>query len=72
MDSDAHADWRELAPDPDPESDLGYDLDEWEVVEARSRGRDHLMFLPSDEEQLREDAFIVAEPSLVYDVGEYC
>lgn len=64
-------DWRELDADPDPERDLGYDLDEWEVVEARSRGEDHLMFLPSDEELLKEDAFIVAAPDIVYDVGEH-
>lgn len=72
MDKDRRTAWQEIDADPDPETDLGYELDEWDVVEARSRGQDHLMFLPSDEEQLRDDAFIVADPAIVYDVVKFC
>jgi hypothetical protein len=57
---EGQADWESLAADPDVEQDLGYDLDEWEAIEARTAESDCLMFLPTDEELLREDAFVVA------------
>lgn len=61
--------WREVARDPEP-GDLGYDIADWEVVRARKNDRGHLMFLPENEERLREEAFIVAESDAVCDVGD--
>ncbi|WP_115863546.1 hypothetical protein [Halorussus litoreus] len=59
--------WQGVARDPEPE-DLGYDIADWEVVRARKDDRGHLMFLPENEDQLREEAFIVAESDSVCDV----
>ncbi|WP_128475867.1 hypothetical protein [Halorussus pelagicus] len=59
--------WREAPRDPDP-SDLGYELDDWEVIRARKDDRGHLMFLPEEEEMLRDEAFIVADACSVCDV----
>ena len=44
--------------------------DDWEVVDARSAGNDQLMFLPNDEELIKEEAFIVAEPDTVRDLAD--
>lgn len=63
------AEWEQLPVDPDPERDLGYSLLEWDVVEAKN-GSGQLIFLPSDEELLRDDAFIVASESSVCDVDD--
>jgi hypothetical protein len=59
--------WQSVSRDPDPE-DLGYDMDDWEVIRARKDDRGHLMFLPENEDMLREEAFIVADSCSVCDV----
>ncbi|PSQ46988.1 hypothetical protein BRD15_07935 [Halobacteriales archaeon SW_6_65_15] len=60
-------DWQEVPRDPRPE-DLGYDVADWEVVRARKDDRGHLMFLPENEDMLRDEAFIVADTGSVCDV----
>lgn len=60
-------DWEELPSDPDPSSDLGYEAADWDVVQA-SNGSGQLIFLPKDDEMLKEDAFIVAERDSVCDI----
>ncbi|USZ68092.1 hypothetical protein NGM10_15340 [Halorussus salilacus] len=59
--------WQSVPRDPEPE-DLGYELDDWEVIRARKDDRGHLMFLPESEDMLREEAFIVADDCSVCDV----
>ena len=61
--------WRSAPRDPDP-ADLGYDITDWEVIRARKDGGGHLMFLPEDEDRLREEAFIVAESGAVCNVED--
>ena len=61
--------WQSAPRDPEPE-DLGYDIADWEVIRARKDERGHLMFLPEDEDQLRKEAFIVADNCSVCDVNE--
>lgn len=63
-------DWEQLRMDPDPESDLGYEPREWEVLSIDSDGEHRTLFLPDDEEQLRDDAFIVADEMAVCDVQD--
>ncbi|MFH5799184.1 hypothetical protein [Haladaptatus sp. CMAA 1911] len=60
--------WERLPTDPDLEGDLGYEIDEWDVIRARRDGRGRLMFLPKDSEMLRDDAFILADPDAVCNV----
>lgn len=50
-------DWEELPADPDLNDDLGYEMVDLESYEAEG---DRILFLPTDEDMLREDAFIVA------------
>lgn len=59
--------WEEVPRDPRPE-DLGYDVDDWEVIRARKDDRGHLMFLPENEDMLCDEAFIVADTCSVCDV----
>lgn len=61
--------WESAPSDPEPE-DLGYDIADWEVIRARKDDKGHLMFLPEDEDQLRKEAFIVADNCSVCDVNE--
>ncbi|WP_135536954.1 hypothetical protein [Halostella pelagica] len=64
------SEWAQKSEDPDLEDDLGYELDDWEMVEARNAEGEQLMFLPNDEEMIKDEAFIVAEPDAVCDLVE--
>lgn len=66
----SRSEWAKKAEDPDLEDDLGYELDDWEMVEARNAEGEQLMFLPNDEEMIKEEAFIVANPDIVCDLVE--
>ncbi|MHB9286494.1 hypothetical protein ACKVMT_05585 [Halobacteriales archaeon Cl-PHB] len=70
-DSLSRAEWEQLPADPDPGENLGYDRVEWEQFTALD-GTDQVMFLPADEDVLREDAFVVAEPDAVCDLEDRC
>lgn len=63
--------WHRLPADPDPDRDLGYDVCDWEVIPARQNGRRQLMFLPQNEDRLKDDAFVVADQESVCDVEEW-
>jgi hypothetical protein len=65
----SRSDWERLSADPDPEQDLGYRLADWDVVESNNTAN-HLIFLPKDDDLLKDDAFIVADPESVCDVRE--
>jgi hypothetical protein len=60
-------DWEAVPTHPDPERDLGYEMLDWDVVRA-SNGSDRLIFLPQDDDMLKDDAFIIVDPELVCDV----
>lgn len=64
------SDWKRARTNPDPERDLGYQIDDWEEVTARSAGQEHLLFLPGDEGLLRDEAFLVVAPEAVRDLIE--
>lgn len=64
------SEWARQDDDPNLESDLDYRMDDWEVVDARNAQREQLMFLPNDEELIKEEAFIVAEPDAVCELSE--
>jgi len=51
-------DWTEVPADPDPE-ELGYERSEWERIPAPDD--DQVIFLPGNEEDLEDDAFLVLE-----------
>lgn len=56
--------WARVSADPDLESDLGYELSELEVIEPDGGG-DHVLFLPSEEDMLADEAFVIADPDSV-------
>lgn len=60
-------DWIRLPSDPDLHADLGYELIELETYET---DKDHLLFLPRDEDMLRDEAFIVVREIDVCSLGE--
>ena len=63
------AEWRDISSDPDPIRDLGYEMVDMEVVRTHD-GDGEYMFIPSQEDMIAEDAFMVAEPSAVCDPVE--
>lgn len=60
--------WENADEDPDLERDLGYRPFDVEVVVAEQYGQ--LLFLPSDDELLEADSFVVADESLVTDLED--
>ena len=62
MGASTRGEWLRQPTNPEPERDLGYKLTDWDCIRARTRGEEHLMFLPDDEELLRKEAFVVVAP----------
>jgi len=56
--------WESAASDPDPHHDLGYELGRLEVVELGDEGTQY-MFLPTERELVRDEAFIIADPGSI-------
>lgn len=63
-------DWRKVPDDPDPTTDLGYDIIDLDVVPTSVEGREQLLVLPTDEDLLREDAFMVIDKSDICNLNE--
>ncbi|CDK40740.1 hypothetical protein DM2_1471 [Halorubrum sp. DM2] len=55
-------------PDDPAGDDLGYDLDEWERIRAAGVDSDKFLYLPGDDDLLREEAFVVVAPADVADL----
>jgi hypothetical protein len=70
MSNRADTDWERQPADPDSREDLEYELIDWTAVSASQRGRDYVMFIPEEEEMIRDDEFIVVEESTVLDLIE--
>ena len=62
---DIAVDWADVAADPDPET-LGYERSEWERIPAPDD--DQVIFLPGNEEDLEDDAFLVLNDSDLCDL----
>jgi len=63
----SRSDWERLPDDPDPERDLGYTRASLSVVRTEN-GKGHYLFLPEDEGDIRDEAFIIADDSAVRDL----
>ncbi|SHH02936.1 hypothetical protein [Halobaculum gomorrense] len=63
-------DWRELPPNPDPLDDLGYDLAELDFIPTSTSGGAEVLVLPTDDDMLREDAFLVVDKASVVDLTD--
>ncbi|MFC6722018.1 hypothetical protein [Halobacteriaceae bacterium SHR40] len=67
----SRADWEALESDPDFGDDFEYELTEWEQFETLD-GTDQVMFLPSDESELKDAAFVVAEETDLLELSNHC
>lgn len=56
--------------DPDLVTDLGYEPSELEVVTVEERGCTQRLFLPADESDLHDDAFIIAGSDAVCNLAD--
>lgn len=63
--------WASLRANPDDGADLGYEITEWEQFETLD-STDQVMFLPTDEEELKDAAFVVTEASHLVDLETNC
>jgi len=63
--------WEILPSDPDNESDLGYTISDWEAFDTLDDSS-QIMFLPSDEETLKDSAFVVAQEEAVVSLENNC
>jgi len=61
--------WESLHSNPDEHADLDYELSEWERFETLD-GTDQVMFLPEDEAEIEDAAFVIAETDLHVDLVE--
>lgn len=64
------SDWENLPSDPESAEDLGYELIDLDVVRTEVDGNCRYLVLPSDEDLLRENAFMVASESSVCDLSD--
>ncbi len=60
--------WEQQPTDPDLNRDLGYEMLDWEVICSEQGNRTLYLFLPEDQDMLKDNAFIVAETAAVYDL----
>ncbi|MFC6873712.1 hypothetical protein [Halobellus marinus] len=63
--------WRQRPADPESNQDLGYHLDDWERIRARDADEEKYLYLPEDEELLRQEAFIIVPPDGVCDLDDH-
>lgn len=68
MEPTTRSEWERLPDDPDPQRHLGYVRASLSVVRTEN-GRGHYLFLPEDERDIRDEAFIIADDSAVRDLS---
>lgn len=59
-------DWSDVATDPNPDQ-LGYEFTHWEKISVADDD-EQVIFLPSDEDAIADDAFIVLDDADVCDL----
>jgi hypothetical protein len=67
MPNSAEAEWDEQPTHPESD-DLGYELDDWERIRATGSDPEQYLYLPGDEELLRDEAFIIVPPEDIEDL----
>lgn len=72
MSVNLEGEWNDQPDDPDLESDLGYDIATWDVVPVTSGEKEHRVLLPTDEEMLKQDSYMIVPASLVLSLEHEC
>jgi hypothetical protein len=70
MTQELRALWEQQPDDPDPEVDLGYQVDPLTMIDGADRG-DQVIFLPAEEQQLQNDEFIVTRRDTPVSLAEW-
>lgn len=60
--------WQDVASDPDPVDDLGYEGLDLDVIQTTAEGRQQVLMMPTEEDLLHEDAFLVVDEDVVRDL----
>lgn len=68
MQGEARRDWQAVPEDPDPATDLGYEAVELDLIPTSAEGRDRVLVLPTDEEMLADDAFLIVDARSVHEL----
>lgn len=71
MTSSQRNEWDQQPTNPDPKTDLGYDFVPFDVVEVENGDSDHRVLLPTDEEVLKRDAYLIVPAWMLYSLAEY-
>jgi hypothetical protein len=67
-DEKADGNWWDVGQNPDPNDDLEYELVDLDVIRHDPGRRDQVLVMPTDEEMLRDDAFLVADADALVDL----
>lgn len=62
-------DWQDVSDDPDPVEDLGYDLLELDLLSTLVEGKSQVIIMPTDEEHLLDDSFIIVDEDVVCELA---
>jgi hypothetical protein len=62
--------WESAASDPNPNTDLGYELRQLTVIELEERNGGTYMFLPGEADHLHDDEFLLATSGSVCQLEE--
>lgn len=68
MESDSE--WAAVSDDPDPARDLGYRGEDWTEIAVEQRGSEHRLFMPPDEDDVYQEAFLIVEAQVVVDLED--
>lgn len=69
MDREQRGDWRHAPEDPDPADDLGYEAVELDMIGTNANGNNRVLVLPTDEEMLADDAFVIVDEAAVEELS---
>jgi hypothetical protein len=61
--------WEDIPSDPDIRADFGYEITRWETIDTATDSN-QLIFMPQNEELIKDDAFIVANEEDLCDLGK--
>jgi len=69
-DSPTREELEDLQLDPGIKEDLGYEIEDWNKAEYEEGTDNRKIFLPSDEEMLKDETFIVICPDDLINLSE--
>ncbi len=68
MQCEKATDWWDVSQNPDPADDLGYEAVELDLIATTADGTNRVLVLPTDEEMLADDAFMIVDEGDVQDL----